>query len=93
MDSLVHADIFFFVTTIAVVVVALFAVVALVYFIKVLRHLKEIAEEIKEETLFVRRDIGEARAQMKLEGFKIKQIIDFFSRLVGRRKIKKSRKI
>ncbi len=93
MSTLIHADIFFFVTTVAVIVVTLLVVVVLIYLIKILRQIRNIAGEIKEETVFVRQDIHEARMQMKSEGFKMKHIIGFFSRLVGRRRTKKSRKI
>lgn len=47
METLLKADIFFFVTTIAVVVVAVFLVVMLWYFIRTIRRLKELADEIE----------------------------------------------
>jgi hypothetical protein len=93
MDTLIHADIFFFVTTIAVVVVTLLVVTVLIYLIKILRRIRTIAEEIKDETIFIRQDIHTARTQMKIEGFKLKHIIDFFLRFIDRKRTKKSRTI
>ena len=49
MNTLVHADIFFFVTTIAVVVVAAALAIALMYLVRILNDVKKIAEQVREE--------------------------------------------
>lgn len=73
-----HADIFFFVTTIAVVVVALFFTIALIYLIVILKRVRDIAEQVKEETILFREDVHELRDQVKRTGFQAKSFLTFF---------------
>jgi len=92
MNNLIHADVFFFVTTIAVIVVAAVFTVALFYFIGVLKNVRDVSEAIKEETDLIRDDIRAARENMKRDGFKLKHIVSLFSRFSntkqGRKKTK-----
>ena len=60
-----QADIFFFVTTIAVVLVALVFTVTLIYLIRVLRSAEGIMNEIKAETVLFREDIQDLRGGIK----------------------------
>ena len=90
MNSLIHADIFFFVTTIAVVVVAAVFTVALVYFIMVLKNIRDVSEVIKDETHLIRDDIHAARENIKQEGFKLKHIISFFSNISNKKQGRKT---
>jgi len=89
MDTLIHADIFFFVTTIAVVVIAIIFIVALIYLIVILRRIRDIAEQVREETVLFREDIHGLRESVKREGFKLKNLFNFgysfFKRRVGKR--------
>lgn len=78
MDTLIHADVFFFVTTIAVVVVGIAFTVVLVYLAKILRDVKEVTEQVKEETILFRRDIADLRGDVKKEGFRAQRIFMFF---------------
>lgn len=89
MDTLIHADIFFFVTTIAVIVLTLLLIVVLIYLIMALRRIKTIAEQIRDETILFREDIHDLRASVQKEGFKLKSLFDFgysfFKRRVGKK--------
>jgi len=89
MDTLIHADIFFFVTTIVVVVVGLLFVIALIYLIKILNRIKTIAEEVRDETILFREDIHGLRESIQKEGFKLKNLFsfgyDFFKKRVGKK--------
>src|SRR5271170_6992635 len=78
MDTLVHADIFFFVTTIVVVVVGIALTIALIYLAKVLSDIKAVTREVKEETILFREDIGNLRNDIRREGFRIERIYSFF---------------
>ncbi len=91
MDTLIHADIFFFVTTIAVVVVAFVFIVLLVYLIQVMRRIRDIADQVREETILFREDVHDLRDSVRLEGFKIKSIFDFGANFFKRKKTKKSK--
>ncbi len=47
MDTLIHADIFFFITSIAVVVLTILFVIALIYFIQILVNFRDISKILK----------------------------------------------
>ena len=49
MNDFIKADVFFLVTTIAVVVVSVLLVIALVYAIKILRDMKFLYTKVKDE--------------------------------------------
>ena len=92
MDTLVHADIFFFVTTIAVVVVAVTFVVVAFYLVGVLRRTRDIVDAVKAETALVREDIQGARMRVKAGGLRLAHLLDFFSVMGGgKNKNKKSK--
>jgi len=81
MDTLIHADVFFFVTTIAVVVVAIALTVALIYLAMVLRRARDVMGEIKAETILVRDDIHDLRDSMHREGFRLARLVAFVGKL------------
>ena len=90
MNTFIHADIFFFVTTIAVVVVAIALTVALVYLAKVLSDLKSITEQIREEAMLFREDIKDVRNEVRREGFRIERLLNIF-RIITKRKSSRSK--
>jgi type II secretory pathway pseudopilin PulG len=81
MDTLIHADIFFFVTTIVVVIVGIAFTVALIYLAKVLSDIKEITKQVKEEAMLVREDIQGLRSDVKREGFRVERFLMFIKNL------------
>jgi hypothetical protein len=81
MDTLIHADIFFFVTTIAVVIVSIALTIALIYLAKVLSDVKEITQQAKEETVLFREDIKGLRSDIKREGFRFERFAMFVRNL------------
>lgn len=50
MDTLIHADVFFFITTIVVLVVGTFLVIALIYIIEILKNFRDISKTFKKGT-------------------------------------------
>ena len=84
MDTLVHADIFFFVTTIVVVVVGIALTIVLVYLAKVLSDIKKITGEVHDETVLFREDIASLRADIRQEGFRLNRFISFFTDVAKR---------
>jgi hypothetical protein len=91
MDTLIHADIFFFVTTIAVIVVGAALTVALISLVKVLSDVKKITEEVRDETALFREDLRNLRDDARREGFKLKHIVDFMTGWIRRRKPSRSK--
>jgi len=92
MDTLIHADIFFFVTTIAVVVITIALTVLIVYLVKVFRNVREITEMVNEETVLLRRDIGDLRNEIRARGTRAAGAFDWIERFFGETKKSRSKK-
>jgi hypothetical protein len=84
MSDLLKMDIFFVVTTIAVVLLTLLVAIALYYVIRLLRTLDRIGEQIEEEAAALRADLNEVRSSAKKQGLKIKELATFFDRTAKR---------
>lgn len=82
MDTLIHADIFFFVTTIVVVVIGIVITVALIYLVKIFSDIKAITREVKEETILFRQDLGNLRNDIQREGFRLERLWSFFRTMI-----------
>lgn len=63
MQTLIHADIFFFITTIAVVLISIGIVIALVFLILILKNLHKLSETVKTEADQIAGDIDAMRAK------------------------------
>lgn len=91
MDTLLKADVFFFITTIALVLITVAVLIAVVYLIKLLRDLSAISRKIKEEGEEIIRDISEARRRVEREGFTartgMKIVWRFVRRMISRRNL------
>jgi hypothetical protein len=92
MDTLIHADIFFFVTTIAVIVVGAVFTIALIYLVKILIDLRDITRQVKEETVLFRQDLGNLRSDVRREGFRLERMVSFFRTLLKSKKSKEKNK-
>lgn len=68
MDTLIHADIFFFVTTIAVVLIASLFTVVIIYIVRILNDLHYISSVVRKETDLLAEDIEEIREEVRREG-------------------------
>ena len=81
MESILKADIFFFITSVSVVVFTLFLLVALFYFIKILRNFYKISSILRtyaEDTESELREMGDHIRQSRI-----------FTFLFGKEKVKK----
>ena len=68
MTQLARADAFFFITTIAVGVLSVFAVVALYYVIRILRDVREVTERVRRASIDLERDFEALRHEVRNEG-------------------------
>ena len=91
METLVKADIFFFITSLAVIAVAALAVAALFYILRILRNVRDISETVKEESESIVGDIGRFRATIREEGIQWKHIAAFFGMAPKRKRKSKGR--
>ena len=92
MDTLVHADVFFFITAIAVVIIGFVLAVAGVYIILILRDVRYISGRVREESDRLTEDIHDMRTVLRTEGFHLKTLIDGFHRMFGGEKKRSKRK-
>ncbi len=93
MDSLIHADVFFFITTVVVVIVGFILSVALVYAVRIFKDVSEISKKVRQETEKVTHDISSLRQAIREEGAKLSHITDFFSSFMKSKKSRRSKKI
>ncbi|MEK7487804.1 MAG: hypothetical protein AAB598_00580 [Patescibacteria group bacterium] len=91
METLIHADIFFFITSIFVIFLTVGFGVALVYIIPILKDMRHLSALARDEGDKLTQDIDDLRSAVKEEGIKAKSILDYFLALFMRRQ-KVSRK-
>ena len=89
MNSLIQADIFFFVTTIVTIVVGILIAVALTYLVFMLRDLKHIAHTVRTGADILADDVNDLRGNIKRKGAKVKSMIDFSKKVYQRGNAKK----
>ncbi len=85
-DTLLKADIFFFVATLSVVVLTLLLVIGLVYVVSILRSIKHISRTAEAGTETVVAGLAEAKAEMSREGYVPETLINIFKRLYTKSK-------
>ena len=65
MENLIQSDIFFFITSIAVIVVTIFILIILWYVVRILKNVKDVSDIIKKESFFVLNDLSGLRERIK----------------------------
>lgn len=80
MDQFYKMDVFFVVTTIAVVIVAVLICIALFYIVRLLSTFNRIANEVEEETQELRGDLDDLRIKAKKEGLRLGHLVSFFGK-------------
>ena len=85
MSELVHADIFFFITAVAVVLLSTIFAVALVYIIVILRDVRAIVARMRRASESLESDFNALRNEVKYEGLKARAMVDLVLGFVGRK--------
>ncbi len=83
METLAKSDAFFFITSIAVILLALMALVILFYGIRLARTAMIISRKIRTESDNISNDIAAIRAKVSEEGFGIKMLFKILSGFLG----------
>lgn len=83
MNSFVQADIFFFITTVAIVVVTIAIVIALLVFIQILRDVRHVSKRAREESDRVLSDMEDLRRFLKKEGKRAIDIKEMVGSIIG----------
>ncbi|MEI7719876.1 MAG: hypothetical protein WCI89_01565 [bacterium] len=78
MAEVVHADIFFFITSVAVVLLTAGVLVALYFFIGILRDVRAVAAKVRKASDELERDFERLRGEVKAEGMRMKTVFDVF---------------
>ncbi len=86
METYLKADLFFFITAVAVVLLTFFLVAVLYYVIQLVRNLRDISQTAKTESELVSKDLGELRQNVREQGLKFKHFSQFFSSIYSRNK-------
>jgi len=91
METLIQADIFFFITSITVIIIGLFVAAGLFYTVRILRDVKHISSKVREEGDKIVDDVDELREDFKKEGTRLTGVLSVFAKLLAR-KAKKFKK-
>ncbi len=83
MQEFIKADIFFFITSIAVVLVTIGLAVALYYIIRILCNIREVTERMDEGSKVLAEDLSELRGTIRREGFVWGHIFGFLKKQSG----------
>ncbi len=92
MNPVLQANIFFFISSIAVILIALLVIALLIFLVLILKDFRGVSSKIKQETDLIAMDIEAARDHIRKEGADVKSIFDYFKKMVPgsvRRKAKK----
>ncbi len=81
--SLIHADIFFFITSISVVVFTILGIIAMVFIVRILRNAASLSDTVRAEGELLAEDFSELRVAYKEEGMKIKYLLQFITKMLG----------
>ncbi|MCX6703198.1 MAG: hypothetical protein NTV02_00705 [Candidatus Zambryskibacteria bacterium] len=89
VDSLLKSDIFFVITSIAVVIVGTLFAVALIYLIRILSDVKKLSRVVRKEGENIIEDVEGLRENIKKNTIKLSDILSFgFFRKKSERKKK-----
>lgn len=88
MNEFAKMDIFFFVTTIAVVVLTILLAILIIYIIKISKDIKYITRKAKSEADIISGELSELRENVKEQGAKLKFFSSFFSNIYKKSKKK-----
>jgi hypothetical protein len=94
MDEILHANIFFFITSIAVVLLTFLVSWALYYVVGILKNVRDISDRVDRGSVELEADLRELRTNIKHEGVKVATLFDFFMNIMESflpKKKKKSR--
>jgi uncharacterized protein YoxC len=75
MNELVHADIFFFITAVAVMLITSVLVVALVYVIYILRDVRAIVARMRRASESIESDLTILRQEVMQENMKARALV------------------
>ncbi len=85
METIMKSEIFFFISSIATVILTILIGIMAAYLIRILRNVDNISEKAKDEADLIKEDVADLRQNIRDEGIKVKSFVSFFNKLKGRR--------
>ncbi len=86
MSEFAKMDIFFVITSAAVILLGILLAVLIIYIIKISRDIKYISQRAKSEADLISQDLSELRQNVKDKGAKLKFFASFFNNLSKKKK-------
>lgn len=86
MEAVAKSEIFFFITTVCIILVTLVILVSGVYLVKIVADVKSITKRLKEETAEVMDDLKSARESLKEKGRSFASVLAAIFALRGGKK-------
>lgn len=86
MNNILQADIFFFVTTLTVIVIAVLIVVAIFYVIAILRDIHKISKAVRTEGTKILHDVDSFRSYAKENKLWLRPILLFLIEIFKRKR-------
>ncbi|MGE5392221.1 MAG: hypothetical protein ACM3NH_00545 [Candidatus Saccharibacteria bacterium] len=81
MDQVIKADLFFFITSVAVITLTVLLGILLVYLILISKRLHFILGKAKTETELISEELGLFRKNIRESGFKVAHVLKFFAHI------------
>ncbi len=84
MNEFLKMDIFFVVATVVVVLLGVFALVAMFYIIRILKNVDHLSQNVSEESDHIKVDVNILRAKIRDEGMRVQHLLDLFGGMTTR---------
>ena len=85
MSEIIHADIFFFITAVAVILLTVIFGVALIYVVLIVRDLRAIVARVRRASESLESDLNAFREEVKQEGYKARALVDVALGFIARK--------
>ena len=85
METIMKSEIFFFISSIAAVILTILIGIIAAYLIRILRNVDDISNKAKDEVDLIKDDVADLRQNIREEGIKVKSFVSFFNKLKGRK--------
>ena len=82
MNDVLHANIFFFITSISVIVLTLLLAWAMYYVVGILKNLRDISDRIDRSSLELEADVRQLRSSIHEQGVKLSTFYHFFKKMI-----------
>jgi len=86
MDNFVKMDVFFVITTLAIIAISVGLGLLFYRVYRILKHVERITEQVSDEANLIKGDIAQVRMTVMREGFKLRQLGSLFGVMKARAK-------